>query len=151
MNLVPYGSRTTAPAKPKRTDRRYHTARWRRVREQVLRRDGHRCRIVPGCDLPGNVADHINPVYPGMPDAEFYDPRNLQAACWPHNRGKAFEAAARRRAGQPRASRPQPGSRTVTADFTRRPSGVITADYTRPETPSSRTITADFTRREPAS
>lgn len=97
LKLVPYGSPAPAPARPKPTDRRYHGSRWRKLREQILRRDGYRCRIVAGCDIRANTCDHVNPVYPGMSDAEFFDPHNLRAGCWPHNRARAFEAAARDR------------------------------------------------------
>lgn len=72
------------------TDRRYRWARWRTVRLRVLERDGHRCRIVLGCREPGTVADHIHPVYPGMPDAEFFDLLNLRAACQGHNIARGF-------------------------------------------------------------
>lgn len=123
---MPYGGRPVAA--PRATDRRYHGARWRKLREQILRRDGYRCRIVAGCDLRANVADHVTPVYPGMSDAEFFDPANLRAGCWPHNRARAFEAVARRRVGlarvgvtpMPRGVRQASTSRVVTGDYTRR-------------------------------
>jgi hypothetical protein len=46
----------------------------------VLNRDLWVCRVAVGCPDPGNVCDHINPVHPGMTDAEFYDERNLRAS-----------------------------------------------------------------------
>src|SRR6188768_3867312 len=83
------GSMNTRKPRPV-SDRRYSTAKWRHVRAIVLRRDGERCQIVDGCRNRGNVADHIIPVYPGMPDMEFYDLRNLRAACRQHNFGRAI-------------------------------------------------------------
>ena len=78
-----------SPPEPVR-DKRYGLARWRKVRLRVLVRDGYRCRIAPDCLEPATVADHIEPVHPGMADSLFFDPRNLRAACRPHNldRGK---------------------------------------------------------------
>lgn len=67
------------------TDRRYHTKRWQRVRLRVLNRDGWTCRVVAGCPMQASVADHVIPVYEGMPDAQFFGPDNLRAACRNHN------------------------------------------------------------------
>jgi hypothetical protein len=60
------------------------------LRLRILQRDAWRCRIVAGCPTPATVADHIQPASPEMPDALFYDPRNLRAGCRQHNidRGK---------------------------------------------------------------
>ena len=90
MRRLSYGSTAHAgngeKATPARiTDRRYSTARWKRLAAAVRRRDGL-CRIVPGCPRPAQVADHIFPVYEGMPDSEFYDVRNLRGGCTYHNR-----------------------------------------------------------------
>jgi hypothetical protein len=82
---------TPEPA-PRSTDRRYRTQRWRRLREAVLRRDGYACRVVAGCQARATVADHVSPVYPGMPDDEFFDPRNLRASCRRHNLARGFAA-----------------------------------------------------------
>jgi 5-methylcytosine-specific restriction endonuclease McrA len=83
-------NRTTARSRVYTHDKRYGTARWRKLRLRVLQRDAYRCRIVPDCPHPATVADHIEPVHAGMPDALFFDPRNLRAACRGHNidRGK---------------------------------------------------------------
>jgi hypothetical protein len=78
--------------RPLTRDRRYGLARWTKVRLRVLVRDAWRCRIVPGCTRPATVADHIEPVYPGMPDSLFFDPRNLRAACRDHNIARGFAA-----------------------------------------------------------
>jgi 5-methylcytosine-specific restriction endonuclease McrA len=67
------------------TDRRYRTKRWERIRLRVLNRDGWACRVVQGCPKPATVADHVIPVYDGMPDSLFFDPANLRAACRNHN------------------------------------------------------------------
>src|SRR5690349_1821798 len=75
-------------------DPRYGSARWRRVSAEVRLRDGL-CRIVPGCPKPAQVADHIFPVYAGMPDSEFFAKSNLRGGCKGHNtlRGQADRAA----------------------------------------------------------
>ena len=66
-------------------DRRYNVKRWLTLRMAVLRRDLWVCQVVPGCPMTATVADHISPVYEGMPDWEFFDPTNLRAACKHHN------------------------------------------------------------------
>lgn len=76
----------------KSTDYRYGTHRWKRTRLAVIRRDLGICRIVAGCPTPANVADHITPVYPGMPDSLFFDMRNLRAACRQHNLARGHAA-----------------------------------------------------------
>jgi 5-methylcytosine-specific restriction endonuclease McrA len=63
------------------TDHRYGSRRWRAVRERVLKRDLYRCQVIPGCPRAGTVCDHVQAVYPGMPDHEFFDERKLRAAC----------------------------------------------------------------------
>lgn len=78
----------------------YNTKRWQTLRLAVLRRDLYRCWVA-GCQVMANVADHINPVYPGMPDAEFYDPANLRASCKRHNTARGVAARLEREtAGQ---------------------------------------------------
>ena len=72
-------------------DKRYNSRRWReRTRPRVLRRDMWRCQIVEGCRELGDHVDHINPVYPGMPDHEFYDVDNLRAACRLYNLSRFY-------------------------------------------------------------
>ena len=72
-------------------DKRYNSRRWReRTRPRVLRRDMWRCQVVEGCTELGNHVDHINPVYPGMSDAEFFDVNNLRAACRLHNLARFY-------------------------------------------------------------
>lgn len=82
------------PRHPDRSDRRYRSARWLRVRDRVLNRPyGPTPYCVLDPDGPphlATLADHINPVYPGMPDAEFYDEANLQPACNAHNIAKGM-------------------------------------------------------------
>jgi hypothetical protein len=63
---------------------RYGTRRWKRLRLEILQRDGRRC-WVPSCPEWATVADHIDPVTREMPDWLFYDPRNLRASCRRHN------------------------------------------------------------------
>jgi len=74
------------------TDKRYRGTRWRKtVRPLILARDKEQCFVL-GCPRRGNVVDHINPVYPGMPDREFYDERNLRASCHKHNTTRGMVA-----------------------------------------------------------
>lgn len=55
---------------------------WRRVRQYVLARDGHLCRVPnrdgQPCLAPATHADHITPRSAG---GAFLDPDNLRAAC----------------------------------------------------------------------
>jgi len=95
----------------RRTDRRYHGSKWRRTAQLVTRNGTAGC-WAPGCYRVGDVADHIRPVYPGMPDSEFYDRSNLRPSCRRHNVFRGFAEA-----------------------LERETSGVVTADYT-----SGRTI-----------
>lgn len=48
--------------------------RWRRLRDEVLSRDGRRCRY---CDGPADAVDHVVPVSAGGPT----EADNLVAAC----------------------------------------------------------------------
>jgi 5-methylcytosine-specific restriction endonuclease McrA len=73
-------------------DRRYGLKRWQKLRLRILNRDNWVCRIVVGCTTRATIADHIIPVYPGMPDREFFDPNNLRAACRDHNLARAAAA-----------------------------------------------------------
>lgn len=74
-----------------RMDRRYGSRRWKATRLRVLHRDLWRC-FVPGCQVTASVADHIIPVYPGMPDALFFDESNLRASCRHHNTARGVAA-----------------------------------------------------------
>ena len=87
-------------------DKRYNSRRWReRTRPRVLRRDLWRCQIVEGCRELGDHVDHINPVYPGMTDAEFYDINNLRAACRLHNLARYYADLLQPRCHATRAGR----------------------------------------------
>lgn len=50
---------------------------WRKVRRNVLKRDGWRC---VRCGAYGNEADHIRPLR-RFPDQDPYDPDGLQTLC----------------------------------------------------------------------
>lgn len=53
-------------------------AEWERVRQQVLDRDGHLCRLqYGGCTTVAVTVDHTHPKVHGGTD----DPTNLVAAC----------------------------------------------------------------------
>jgi hypothetical protein len=78
--------------KPHRGDPRYGTGLWQRTRKQVVT-PGAVC-WVRGCTATPTVADHIRPVYPGMPDSEFFGLWNLRPSCRIHNLARAGEALA---------------------------------------------------------
>ncbi|WP_204806303.1 HNH endonuclease [Mycobacterium riyadhense] len=67
---------------------------WKRLRNQVLQRDGHQCQIKgPGCLVHADQVDHIVPVHLGGTD----DPSNAQSCCKPcHDWKTAREARAAR-------------------------------------------------------
>ena len=72
----------------------------------MLIRDLWRC-WVPECGGQANVADHISPVYVGMPDVEFYSESNLRASCRIHNIARGFSARLERDTGNmPERRRP---------------------------------------------
>jgi 5-methylcytosine-specific restriction endonuclease McrA len=79
------------------SDRRHSTARWQRLRRQVIARDGGICQIQgPRCRGVANSAHHVLPSsqYPEL----FWSPENLQAACTPCNQsGGAWVQADNRR------------------------------------------------------
>lgn len=55
------------------------SARWQRLRLEILERDGYRCKVCgPKCKGKANEADHIIPVADGGP---IWEPSNLRAAC----------------------------------------------------------------------
>src|SRR6188768_1141576 len=101
MQRTPYSraqpeARTRGSRKP--TDPRYGSRRWKATSLRVRRRDG-RCLVVPGCPKPAQVADHVYPVYVGMPDREFYDERHLRGACYYHNTLRGQQEKAERELG----------------------------------------------------
>lgn len=71
--------------------RRYgHT--WRKVRENVLERDGYECQInSDSCTKRATAVDHIVPSDAG---GAMYDPANLRAACRNCNNARANRAKA---------------------------------------------------------
>jgi 5-methylcytosine-specific restriction endonuclease McrA len=89
-------------------DKRYGTRRWKATRLRVLHRDRWAC-FVPGCGVSASVADHIEPVYPGMPNASFFNEANLRASCRHHNlrRGQVAQFE-RELAGEPVPERRNP-------------------------------------------
>ena len=71
---------------------RTSTASWKKLRPQILRRDGGRCHICGGSGA--DVVDHKVPYSLGGTD----HPDNLAAACDPcHRRKTSAEGAAARR------------------------------------------------------
>lgn len=84
---------------------RYSTARWRRLREQVVRMDGRRY-AVPGCtsdmSLPRvTQVDHVTEVEDG---GAFWDPTNLLTVCKYHHYSKSIEVIGERTSGRSRQS-----------------------------------------------
>ena len=70
--IIPTGSRCGVCARPKR--RKGSTRAWRTLRQQILQRDGFRCRY---CGAPAAHVDHIVPVVRGGASHE----SNLAASC----------------------------------------------------------------------
>lgn len=54
------------------------TRAWRRLRTEILLRDGSRCQV---CGRPAAEVDHITPLVDGGTD----HPANLRAVCSAHN------------------------------------------------------------------
>jgi 5-methylcytosine-specific restriction protein A len=74
--------------------RTVYNARWRRVRREVLERDGWLCQIRgPKCLIRADRADHIIPWRQG---GAYYDPANLRASCKPCNEGRVFRGVGQR-------------------------------------------------------
>lgn len=70
-----------------------YTGPWRRVRRQILERDGHLCQIqAPGCTLRATQVDHIVPVARG---GDWWALENLRAACMACNNGRNATATLR--------------------------------------------------------
>ena len=66
-------------------DKRYSGSLWRRIRAEVLARDGGVCQMrETGCLIKADTVDHIVPVAQG---GAFYDLGNLRAACKKCNYG----------------------------------------------------------------
>jgi len=87
-------------------DKRYGSRRWKATRLRVLHRDLWAC-FVPGCGVSASVADHIIPVYPGMPNSWFFDEANLRASCKRHNTARGVAARLERElAGEVEPARP---------------------------------------------
>lgn len=62
------------------------TGRWKRVRLDVLARDGYVCMIRgPRCTRVATAVDHVIPLAHG---GEPFDPLNLRAACAACNSGR---------------------------------------------------------------
>jgi len=65
-----------------------YNARWRKLREYVLRRDNGLCQMcrTEGKITSGNEVDHIKPLSQG---GEPYNPDNLAVICTRHHRLKS--------------------------------------------------------------
>lgn len=62
---------------------------WRKIRAQILQRDGQLCQIRgPKCTTQATAVDHIIPIAAGGP---WYDPANLRATCVNCNNARITE------------------------------------------------------------
>src|SRR4051812_9970880 len=124
-----YGQRTVprTGGRSRRTEDRYHGYRWTKLARAIRRRDP--VCWVPGCGRATDAADHITPVYAGMPDAEFYDPANLRGSCQGHNLMRGLDAAKVEREG--RFFNRTQNARLRRDDLSPRSTSVVTGDYTR--------------------
>lgn len=75
--------------------------RFRRVAAFVLARDGHRCRMVDGCDVRATTVDHVVALVDDPARRYAYDPAYLRAACVHHNSSAGAALAGRRDLGTP--------------------------------------------------
>lgn len=81
LTFLPSGDQGRAAASPWRAW--YNTTRWRKLRMQIIERDGYTCQW-PGCgrvegDTSKLVADHREP-HRGD-ERLFWDPNNLETLC----------------------------------------------------------------------
>jgi hypothetical protein len=58
----------------------YRSDLWKTLRRARLNLDRHTC-VVPGCDMPASIVDHIVPRYRGGPDTL----SNLRSLCRRHD------------------------------------------------------------------
>ncbi len=66
----------------------YGSQQWRKLRPQIMERDGGVCQIQgPECTSVATDVDHIMPWRAG---GSWYDPSNLRASCRPCNSGRVF-------------------------------------------------------------
>lgn len=73
---VPFGKRCSDCGK---TKARGYGSDWDRVRQDVLERDGYRCRLrLDGCTETATQVDHIVPMSKG---GARLDPANLRSSC----------------------------------------------------------------------
>jgi hypothetical protein len=92
------------------TEPRYRSYRWRKLARSVVSAS----RSCWACSAPATCCDHIVSVYPGMPDSEFFDRRQLRGSCRKHNLMKGSAEALQRDLAAPSG-----------------PSSVITSGYSR--------------------
>jgi 5-methylcytosine-specific restriction endonuclease McrA len=90
---------------------RPHPEGWKKIRERILERDGHRCTVVRSdgtrCTAPAYAVDHLINVRAGGTE----DDSNLASMCrWHHDRKTSAEGnRARKRVRQAREPEPHPG------------------------------------------
>lgn len=96
-------------------DRRYSTARWRRLREQVIRRDGRVCSV-EDCtsDMSQRGMTHIDHIIEVKDDGALWDPSNYRVVCRFHHYSKTVEKIGERASGG--GGLRDPYGRTFSAD-----------------------------------
>ena len=75
--------------------RPYDSMLWRKLRLQILARDGHRC---VDCGGRATCVDHVKPWRQG---GAWYDPANLVSVCRSDNAKRAYKTGGRQRVGEP--------------------------------------------------
>jgi len=82
---------------PSKDDARVYNYAWRKVRREVLARDGHMCQI--GGSKCSRVATEVDHIVPWRQGGALYEMGNLRAACKQCNAGRV--ARVRQRSGRP--------------------------------------------------
>jgi len=85
-------------------DPRYHTARWQKLRAQIIRRDGQRCSAA-SCtkQMQSNGMTHVDHIVEVQDGGAFWEPANLRVLCWYHHTAKTLSVAASRDIRSPNA------------------------------------------------
>lgn len=110
-----------------RSDPRYKSRHWKRVRLQVLNRDLWQCRIrLPNCLGTASQVDHIISPHPWLGNGDFYALDNLRAACKPCNNGLNNPETRARFFSEARTDDSPPANLSLQKRF-----GPVTSDYSR--------------------
>ena len=86
LGVLPVPAQDGAGSAGDRVTKPQYSGPWRRIRAQVLERDGGLCQIRgPRCTTVATAVDHIIPVASG---GAWFDPQNLRGACTTCNNGR---------------------------------------------------------------